>query len=72
VEFAGHDLPFMAIAATFQTDPSVLIAHPGTEMRWEAYDDRMAAVGVYPEGIDIGRGYTLRFVDHRVGMRGKS
>ncbi len=43
-----------------------------TDARWQGYYDSMAAVGVYPQGIDIARGYTLRFVDHGVGMRGKS
>jgi NitT/TauT family transport system substrate-binding protein len=39
-----------------------------TAQRWKAYYDSMVAVGVYPPGIDIARGYTLRFVDHKVGM----
>lgn len=30
IEFAQQNLPFVAIAAIFQKDPSVLIAHPGT------------------------------------------
>ena len=30
IEFVQQDLPFVAIAAMFQKDPSVLIAHPGT------------------------------------------
>ena len=29
IEFAQQNLPFLAIAAIFQKDPSVLIAHPG-------------------------------------------
>jgi NitT/TauT family transport system substrate-binding protein len=29
IEFVQQDLPFVAIAAMFQKDPSVLIAHPG-------------------------------------------
>ena len=43
-----------------------------TDARWQGYYDSMAAVGVYPKGIDIRRGYTLRFIGHRVGMRGKT
>ena len=29
IEFVQQNLPFVAIAAMFQKDPSVLIAHPG-------------------------------------------
>jgi NitT/TauT family transport system substrate-binding protein len=29
IEFAQEDLPFVAVAAIFQKDPAVLIAHPG-------------------------------------------
>ena len=39
-----------------------------TDARWAAYYRTMAAVGVYPRGIDVKRGYTLRFVNHRVGL----
>ena len=42
-----------------------------TDARWAAYYDAMAAVGVYPKGIDVTQGYTLQFVDRRVGMGGK-
>jgi NitT/TauT family transport system substrate-binding protein len=42
-----------------------------TGARWQAFYDSMAGVGVYPKGLDIGRAYTLRFVDHRVGLQGK-
>ena len=38
IEFAQQNLPFVAIAAIFQKDPSVLIAHPGTG------DDSFAAL----------------------------
>jgi NitT/TauT family transport system substrate-binding protein len=38
IEFAQQHLPFVAIAAIFQKDPSVLIAHPGTG------DDSFAAL----------------------------
>ena len=39
-----------------------------TEARWTAFYQSMAAVGVYPPGLDIAPAYTLRFVDHGVGM----
>ena len=39
-----------------------------TDARWAAYYRTMAAVGVYPTGIDVKRGYTLRFVNQRVGL----
>jgi len=38
IEFAQQNLPFVAIAAIFQKDPAVLIAHPGTG------DDSFAAL----------------------------
>ncbi|MDE2582309.1 MAG: ABC transporter substrate-binding protein [Rhodospirillales bacterium] len=38
-----------------------------TDARWQAYYDGMAAVGVYPKGIDIRKGYTLQFVDRGAG-----
>ncbi len=41
-----------------------------TDARWAAYYQTMAAVGVYPKGIDVKLGYTLRFVNHRVGLAG--
>jgi NitT/TauT family transport system substrate-binding protein len=39
-----------------------------TDARWKAFYDEMAAVGLYPKGMDYKRAYTLRFVDKRVGM----
>ena len=33
IEFAQQNLPFVAVAAIFQKDPSVLIAHPGAGQR---------------------------------------
>jgi NitT/TauT family transport system substrate-binding protein len=39
-----------------------------TAERWAAFYDSMAAVGVYPKGLDVSKAYTLRFVDRRVGM----
>jgi len=46
VEFAQRHLPFIAVAAIFQKDPSVLIAHPGEG------DDSFAALKGKP--IEIG------------------
>jgi NitT/TauT family transport system substrate-binding protein len=39
-----------------------------TDARWAEYYGSMADVGVYPKGLDVTKAYTLRFVDHRVGM----
>ena len=39
-----------------------------TAARWEAFYQSMSDVGVYPKGLDIGKAYTLRFVDKRVGI----
>lgn len=42
-----------------------------TAARWTAFYNSMAAVGVYPKGLDVAHAYTLRFVDHGVGLRHK-
>ncbi|MBV9813230.1 MAG: ABC transporter substrate-binding protein, partial [Acetobacteraceae bacterium] len=42
-----------------------------TDARWAAFTDAMVAEGVYPKGIDAKRGYTLQFVDKKVGMEMK-
>jgi NitT/TauT family transport system substrate-binding protein len=39
-----------------------------TAERWHAFYDSMAAVGVYPAGIDVDQAYLTQFVDHRAGM----
>jgi NitT/TauT family transport system substrate-binding protein len=39
-----------------------------TDARWAEFYRSMSAVGVYPEGLDVTKAYTLRFVDQRVGM----
>jgi NitT/TauT family transport system substrate-binding protein len=39
-----------------------------TAVRWSEFYRSMADVGVYPKGLDVGKAYTLRFVDHGVGM----
>ena len=40
-----------------------------TDVRWKAFYDSMVAVGVYKPGIALSKAYTLKFVDHRVGMK---
>jgi NitT/TauT family transport system substrate-binding protein len=42
-----------------------------TDARWTMFYQSMAAVGVYPKGLDIAPAYTLRFVNHRAGMEMK-
>ena len=39
-----------------------------TDARWAAFYRSMVSVGVYPQGLDVARAYTLRFVDHGVGL----
>ena len=39
-----------------------------TDARWAEYYRSMASVGVYPQGLDVTKAYTLRFVDKRAGM----
>ncbi len=42
-----------------------------TDAHWAEFYNSMAAVGVYPKGLDVTKAYTLRFVDKRVGMEMK-
>ena len=42
-----------------------------TDARWKAFYDEMAAVGLYPRGMDFKKAYTLQFVDKRVGIDAK-
>ena len=42
-----------------------------TEARWQSFFAVMAAQGLYPKTMDWHAAYTLRFVDHRVGMARK-
>jgi NitT/TauT family transport system substrate-binding protein len=42
-----------------------------TDKRWRAFADSMIRAGVYPKGLDLGKAYTLRFVNRRVGMAAK-
>jgi NitT/TauT family transport system substrate-binding protein len=39
-----------------------------TDARWAEFYRSMADVGVYPKGLDVTKAYTLRFVDHGVGL----
>lgn len=39
-----------------------------TDARMKSFFDKMAAAGVAPAGLDYRKGYTLRFVNHKVGM----
>ncbi len=40
-----------------------------TDARWAAFYRITSDLGMYPKGIDYRRAYTLRFVDHGVGLR---
>jgi NitT/TauT family transport system substrate-binding protein len=42
-----------------------------TDARWAEFYRSMADVGVYPQGIDVTKAYTTRFVNQRVGMNAK-
>jgi NitT/TauT family transport system substrate-binding protein len=39
-----------------------------TDARWADFYRTMSDVGMYPKGLDVSKAYTLRFVDHGVGM----
>jgi NitT/TauT family transport system substrate-binding protein len=39
-----------------------------TAARWNAFYQATQAEGLYPKGMDISQAYTLKFVDHKVGM----
>jgi NitT/TauT family transport system substrate-binding protein len=39
-----------------------------TNERWAEFYRSMADAGVYPKGLDVKKGYALRFVDQRIGM----
>lgn len=40
-----------------------------TKQRWNAFYQNMVTAGLYPEGLDISRIYTLDFVNKRLGLR---
>jgi NitT/TauT family transport system substrate-binding protein len=42
-----------------------------TGARWAQFYQSMAAVGVYPKGLDVTKAYTTQFVDKRAGMEMK-
>jgi NitT/TauT family transport system substrate-binding protein len=42
-----------------------------TDARWKSFFDVMAGEKLYPKDLDYAKAYTLRFVDHRVGMESK-
>jgi NitT/TauT family transport system substrate-binding protein len=39
-----------------------------TDARWAAFYKSVEAEGLYPKGMDIKQAYTLKFVNHKVGM----
>jgi NitT/TauT family transport system substrate-binding protein len=39
-----------------------------SDARWQTFFETMSGQGLYPKGMDYRAAYTLRFVDHRVGM----
>ena len=39
-----------------------------TDARWAAFYQVTSSLGMYPKGIDYRRAYTLKFVDHGVGL----
>jgi len=43
-----------------------------TDARWGAFTDDVVAQGLFPKGIDYRKAYTLKFVNQKVGMAGKS
>ncbi len=43
-----------------------------TDARWAAFTDDVVAQGLYPKGIDYRQAYTLKFVNQKIGMGGKS
>jgi NitT/TauT family transport system substrate-binding protein len=42
-----------------------------TAARWEAFYKATTNEGLYPKGMEVGRAYTLQFVDKKVGMEMK-
>ncbi|MEH3084964.1 MAG: ABC transporter substrate-binding protein [Xylophilus ampelinus] len=58
----------MRRAAIFDS-PDVRAGGPGamSDAQWKAACDTLAVAGVLPAGVDPAKGYTLRFVNKRVG-----
>jgi NitT/TauT family transport system substrate-binding protein len=42
-----------------------------TDARWKDLFDSMATANLYPRDLDYRRAYTLRFVNHRIGLESK-
>jgi NitT/TauT family transport system substrate-binding protein len=42
------------------------------DARWQDFFKVMAGEGLYPKALDVKKAYTLRFVDHLVGMSAQS
>ncbi|MDE1930591.1 MAG: ABC transporter substrate-binding protein [Alphaproteobacteria bacterium] len=40
-----------------------------TDARWHTFFEQMAKQGLYPTNMNYREAYTLRFVDHRVGLK---
>jgi len=38
-----------------------------SDQRWKSFYDSMVAVDVVPQGLDVGRAYTLEFVNKGIG-----
>jgi NitT/TauT family transport system substrate-binding protein len=49
-------------------DASTLGIGAMTAERWAAFYQTTSEAGVYPKGLDVTKAYTLRFVNHKVGM----
>jgi NitT/TauT family transport system substrate-binding protein len=43
-----------------------------TDARWKEFTGDVVAQGLYPKTLDYQKAYTLKFVDQKVGMAGKS
>jgi NitT/TauT family transport system substrate-binding protein len=40
-----------------------------SDLRWDDFFTTMARQGLYPRDLDVSRAYTLRFVNHGVGLK---
>jgi NitT/TauT family transport system substrate-binding protein len=43
-----------------------------TDARWKQFADDVVAQGLYPKSLDYQKSYTLKFVDQKVGLGGKT
>jgi NitT/TauT family transport system substrate-binding protein len=39
-----------------------------TDARWHDFYQTLVASGTAPAGLDVGKAYTLQFVNHKVGL----